>query len=187
MENSKRLTLAFNLFFVAEGTEVDGITVDKNTYPDTEPATNWPDFGCTDKFKTTKDTVEGSTFRCVLPDGRVVDMTEPMVVGSTSAFETENWNRIATQLYLGLENPVTAETIGVAVTPNAKKYPGIVGWLKTQATDLRAGTNFYSRNDYGRLTLVNGEEFTNGDDKFPKWEFEALFSPEDTVLLGPSA
>ena len=173
--NLQKLILGGFLFFVEKGETIDNITVDPETYPDTDPAENWNSLGCVSEVNFNKET-ETDTDYCPSPAGGYNKEDDEVVVSDNIEFITRAHSEPYWRMLLGLNNKIVD---GTAQTPFANKRRYIEGWLKIQGR-AQDGADRVVMNIYGRLTINDNPKWSKDATK-PALKFQKLYSSIATV------
>eukprot|EP00112_Aurelia_sp_Birch-Aquarium-sp1_P003680 Seg14146.2 transcript_id=Seg14146.2/GoldUCD/mRNA.D3Y31 product="hypothetical protein" protein_id=Seg14146.2/GoldUCD/D3Y31 len=143
-------------FFVENGTTVDAVTVSQSAKPDTDPETNWDQFGCINAVKFQSEKKSFGTKKCF--DG--VNYSEREVtrnVRDEIMLNTQDMNAYVQRLQYGLAaNPVAG---GAEVNAFADSDRKIWGWLKLQGHRVGVGTVAVAVDLWGYLELEEGYEW----------------------------
>lgn len=173
--NLEKLVIGGFLFFVESGKTIDAITVDKDTYPDVDPITNWNSLGCISEVNFEPET-ETDTDYCPDPAGGYTKEDDERVVRDLIKFVTREHSEPFWRLLLGLNNEIVN---GTAQTPLANNQRYIEGWLKVQGR-ADDGSDRIVMNIWGRLSLDANPKWSKDPTK-PALKFQKLYSSIATV------
>lgn len=177
MWNLEKLIIGSFAFFAESGKTIDLNVVDKDYFPDTDPAENWEagSMGCVMESELTTEK-ETDTDYCPSPNGGYIKNDDEVVVADIIKFKTREHMEPYWRLALGLNNEIED---GTAQTPFAKKRRKINGWMKFQ---LRGddGSDRVVMNVWGRLELDENPKYSKDPTK-PGLKFTIEYSSIATL------
>lgn len=172
--------LRYRIFpwFVAEGTNVDGVTVGPEAKPDVNPSSNFPSLGCVTDGEPWMEYQDLGTVTVQKPKGFFETLPREIRQGGW-LISLEKSNEFVTKLMLGIPAlPVN----GVAQVPFAKGHDNRQrGWLKISV--LRDdNTVMYNQDLWCEVEL---EEVPRSGTQIqrPRLRARALGSPLDTTII----
>ena len=165
------------VYFIPNGTAVDGGTVSKTSWPDASPATNYTDWQF-DDIESTEFIRDQDTETIQVPNasGGYTKEEEPTVTKRAWKHTTSKANSLLKQLEHGTSSAIAS---GVPQTPVGTNVPYLDGvYLKeTVGAD---GTVISRIQVWGRLTLVNPPKSENATGKY-EFQVQQLSAALNTV------
>lgn len=162
--------------FAREGESVDSITVGVGAFPDTDPASNWEDFGCVSEGRNEPNVAE-YPIMCPKPSGGYEEKMEKQVLRDSYVLSFNKTNPYYWELAEGYAGPVVD---GAEQTPGQKGDRFIQGWLKLQKRGSD-GQDRIVKNVYGKLRLDTEFE-ASSDPTRPVFRFDVEYSAIATSL-----
>lgn len=162
--------------FAREGESIDAITVGADAFPDTDPTTNWSDFGCVSEGRNEPNVAE-YPIMCPKPSGGYEEKIETQTLRDSYILTFNKTNPFYWELTEGYNAAITDTT---AQTPGQKADRFIQGWLKLQKRS-QDGQDRIIKNIWGKLRL--SEQFVaTADPTRPVFRFDQEYSAIATSL-----
>lgn len=120
--------LGGHLFFIEEGTTVDGQVVSSTIKPDVDPATNWTNATLGDvlNFKFGFEEIDAS-YTKFLTSGAPAKVDKKVVVQDWLVAKTRHMGELVNRLRMGFTAPIV---LGTAQTPGLATDRKATGWLR---------------------------------------------------------
>ncbi|MEM1085949.1 MAG: hypothetical protein AAGI48_17705 [Verrucomicrobiota bacterium] len=170
---TEELLLNAQIFFIPDGTSVDGGTASISSLPDNDPATNWTDFefGCINRVQWSPEYKEEDRECADTVNGGYRTRKRRWVDRDMFDFTTLEYNENHHRLAFGIDGAITP---GTGQTPFATKFREIDGWLRIVA-GKEDGTELCTGHLWVRLRLGDVPEWANASGS-PVYQIEYLSS-----------
>ena len=147
--NVQKMLMGAHLFWVEEGTVVDGLTVSSLVIPDVDPEENWQSMGCANDLTPFAETENDEPEICF--DGNRYNVDTDVLVTSDAWIATLNsHNEFFFRMLTGIDNPIQD---GIPMRVYETSDRSVYGFLKYQTRNVHSKGDVWVMNLWVKVTI----------------------------------